>query len=297
MSLTAGALPKQADTTATASGRASLSTKQRLVAWSAALLLFAAACLKAWPLITGQALETQATSLGKLILIQGEILLALWLVSEVASAWAFRTAIVFFAGAACVNLRSIWLGEVSCGCFGKVEVPPWVSFWINGVAITALVLIRPRFLGGMVANAVASVKSVGWVAPVCVLILVGGATGTFMWNSFRPVVIEVSREIDLGVLEAGTKKEVAISLRNISDKPVTIVGAKTSCTCSLVKGLPIVISAGESADVVLSVVPPARSQFEGKIVCYSNSKHAASIRCRYFARVHVANNKTNEAIR
>jgi hypothetical protein len=43
--------------------------------------------------------DSQAASLGKLILIQGEILLAVWLVSEFASAWAVRVAIVFFTGA------------------------------------------------------------------------------------------------------------------------------------------------------------------------------------------------------
>lgn len=252
------------------------------------MLLIAAAGLKAWPLVTGQAVESQAASLGKLILIQGEILLALWMISGISAAWAFRVGMVFFAGAACVNLRSIWLGEVSCGCFGKVEVPPWVSLGINAVAIAAMVILRPRFEGGVIASTVSSVKSMGWVALASVLILAIGGGGALTRSYFQPRVIEVSKEIDLGVMEVEARKEVAISLRNVSDNPVTILGARTNCTCSLVKGLPVVIEAGGLVEVVLSIVPPARSQFEGHVFLYTSNRNAATIHCRYFARINGA---------
>jgi Protein of unknown function (DUF1573) len=63
----------------------SLASKQLLVAWIAAMLILTAAALQVWPLITSQPFKSQSASLGKLILIQGGILLALWLVSGVSS--------------------------------------------------------------------------------------------------------------------------------------------------------------------------------------------------------------------
>lgn len=294
MSESASVIAKAELKPSAASEAISLTYKQRIVVWSAAILLLTAAVLKAWPMVTGQAIDTQAASLGKLILIQGEVALALWLMSGINAVWSFRAAIVFFAGATTMNLRSIWLREISCGCFGTIEVPPSVSLAVNSVVISALVLMRPQLASGLVSSAITSVRSMGWAPPICVLILAIGAAGVFARNLLRPVVIETPREIDLGVLEAGAKKDVVISLRNVSDKPVTVVGAKTSCTCSLVKGLPIEIGAGKSAEVLLSVIPPSKNEFEGSVIYYSNNKNASNIRCRYFAHINVAPTATTK---
>lgn len=281
MSLTAGALDKSSDIAAAANKTARLTTKQRLIAWNAALLLLAAAALKAWPLITGQAVETQAASLGKLILIQGEILLALWLVSEVASAWAFRTAIVFFAGAACVNLRSIWLGEVSCGCFGKVEVPPWVSLVVNAVAVAGLLLMRPGFVGGIVSNAMASAKSVGWVVPTCLLIVLTGVAVPMARFGMSSRVIDAPKSINLGLLQRGEKREVKLKIRNTSDKPLIISGAKTSCTCTGVLGLPTALPAGGSREIRFSIIPYQSENVTGRVILYCDSNLSPRVSIDY----------------
>lgn len=82
---------------------------------------------------TGQAIGTQAARIGKLILIQTEIMPSLWLMSGIDAARAFRAAMGFFAGAAVVNLRSIWSDEGSCVCYGPIEVSPAIPLLINCV--------------------------------------------------------------------------------------------------------------------------------------------------------------------
>lgn len=135
----------------TASPKASpLSLIQRIVAWSAALLLLTAAVLKAWPMMTGQAIDTQLVSLGKLILIQGEILLALWLMSGVKASFSFRAAMSFFLFGVCVHAWHIAIGKDDCGCFGEVRIP---TVLLLGLDVTALIsLIGIEFEPRLSAN-------------------------------------------------------------------------------------------------------------------------------------------------
>lgn len=247
-----------------------LSLKQRLVAWSAAMLLLTAALLKAWPMATGQAIDTQVASLGKLILIQGEILLALWLISGINAAWAFRAAMVFFAGAALVNLRSIWLGEVSCGCFGIVEVPPRLTLSLNVVLLTLLALTRPLAELNSNRSSTHRVRLGGRLASICLSVVVLSAAGTFARDYRRTAMFEAPIELDLGTLEPGQKKTIALSLRNKKNKAITIVGAKSSCTCALVEGLPKRIEAGATQSVSLLFTVPHRPSLSGNILLYSD---------------------------
>lgn len=275
---------KRAPATASLAAGERSSFRRRAVALSAAILLLTAAALKAWPLLTGSAVESQATSIGKLVLIQGEILLAFWLTSGVGAAWAFRVAILFFAGAAIVNLRSIWLGEGSCGCFGKVEVPPWVSLILNSGLLAGLIWKRPKMTGGFIRSTNAAIRSCGWAPLVCVLMVIVGGGLAVARSYFRPVVIEAPKEIDLGILRVGKTKEIAITLRNISNGPVTILGAKTSCTCSAVKNLPVTIAEGKSYKATLSILPPTSKPLSGAVVFYLDSQQCPTIHLSYYTR-------------
>lgn len=275
---------KRAPATASLAAGERSSFRRRAVALSAAILLLTAAALKAWPLLTGSAVESQATSIGKLVLIQGEILLAFWLTSGVGAAWAFRVAILFFAGAAIVNLRSIWLGEGSCGCFGKVEVPPWVSLILNSGLLAGLIWKRPKMTGGFIRSTNAAIRSCGWAPLVCVLMVIVGGGLAVARSYFRPVVIEAPKAIDLGELIAGEKKRVSIPLRNLSDKPVVTLGARTSCKCSVVEGLPVTIAPNSSSDVMLQISISQNTGYNGSIMFYTDNSHSPTFEVRYFGK-------------
>lgn len=259
----------------------SLSLKQRLVAWSAAILLLTAAVLKAWPLATGQTIDTQAASIGKLILIQGEILLALWLMSGINAAWAFRAAIVFFAGAAAVNLRSIWLGEVSCGCFGIVEVPPWVSLVTNSVILACLVSSRPRFMGDLFSSAFVSLRSLNWLEKGSVLTFVLCAGIALFQRNDGHDVLEVPTLIDLGTLEINEQKRVAIKVKNVSEQSVVLLGAKTSCTCALIDGLPLKLKPQSSNEVTFLIQAKNKKRVEGSILLYLDDPTTGAVSIPY----------------
>jgi hypothetical protein len=77
-----------------------------------------------------------------LLMVEWEVLLGLWLVftRRPSIVWWFATATFgVFASAA---LTKWVLGHESCGCFGRVDVPPWATFILDVMAVSALVLAR-----------------------------------------------------------------------------------------------------------------------------------------------------------
>lgn len=71
-------------------------------------------------------------------LVECEILLGLWLLSGVALRAAWLTALVAFAGFACVNIYLLATGATTCGCFGTVETHPWVILGLDIVVLICL---------------------------------------------------------------------------------------------------------------------------------------------------------------
>ncbi len=67
-----------------------------------------------------------------------EVVLALWLATGLYPQRATQIAIVAFALFAGVSLGKAVAGETSCGCFGNLEVNPWVTFVADCGAILLL---------------------------------------------------------------------------------------------------------------------------------------------------------------
>ena len=64
-----------------------------------------------------------------------------------------------------VSVYLIAVGQPSCGCFGRVEVSPWISFSLDMAAVTLLIVFRP-------ANVLAS-RPIAW-QPVAAMLALGG---------------------------------------------------------------------------------------------------------------------------
>jgi hypothetical protein len=117
------------------------------VEYALALLLFAAASLKTSQLLNGSEIAIPIFLGHKAAfaaLIQAELLLALWLLVGGASRLRFVCAIVCFYLFACVASYEFFHAVASCGCFGKVKVPPGITAAFDIAAVVALWLARDR---------------------------------------------------------------------------------------------------------------------------------------------------------
>ena len=110
-------------------------------------LLLAAAGLKGWQLLTEPLANSDIWSNRAFLIltVEFELGLGIWLVSGLFKklAWAAGVAcFVLFSG---ITLYKGLTGAASCGCFGSVEVNPWITlFAVDLPCLAALVVFRVR---------------------------------------------------------------------------------------------------------------------------------------------------------
>jgi hypothetical protein len=110
------------------------------------LLLLAAAALKGHQLLTAPVTgRSVLESRGFLVaLVEVEFLLGVWLLSGLFRRAAWWAALACFSAFAPVALFKALSGERDCGCFGAVEVNPWLTAALDAAAVAALLAFRPR---------------------------------------------------------------------------------------------------------------------------------------------------------
>ena len=125
--------------------------------------------------VAGEGLLTYRWSLIAAVMV--EMALGLWLVSGLYRRAAWAAGCVCFVAFGGVTLYKAVTGEASCGCFGKIEVNPWITLVLDVAAVAALWVwrpdvrevrrvMRPRLrLAGVVGMALAAgLPAVVWMA-------------------------------------------------------------------------------------------------------------------------------------
>ena len=109
------------------------------------LVLLGAAALKAHQLATSPVPGEGLLSTRWLLTlwVEVEIVLGVWLVSGLAARRAWQAAVGCFVVFAVVTFVKAVRGDASCGCFGRVDVNPWVTLVLDVAALAALVRFRP----------------------------------------------------------------------------------------------------------------------------------------------------------
>lgn len=110
-----------------------------------ALILFVAAALKAHHLATGPVFGSGWTDSRsfQMVAVNIELFMGLWLLSGVSSILAWRACGGLFLVFAIVVFGKALTGAASCGCFGRVEVHPWIVFWTD-LGVVILVIVKGR---------------------------------------------------------------------------------------------------------------------------------------------------------
>ncbi len=77
--------------------------------------------------------------------VEFEIFFGLWLLRGLLPRLTWMAALGCFGVFACVSLYKALAGEASCGCFGKIEVNPWITLSIDTAAIAVFSILRPQY--------------------------------------------------------------------------------------------------------------------------------------------------------
>jgi hypothetical protein len=243
---------------------------QRFTGVAIALILMGACAAKTWAMISESSPVTRWDSLFNVLLVQAELLLALWLISGSHSDLCFATSALFFVGAIAANLRSIWLRKSSCGCFGNIEIPPEATLVLN-IAILSAIALAIRSLTVANMTTMLRIGRIGRTVPLCIGILIVVAFVQMGRIHFTPKLLSMPDKIDLGVIELGTYKEIFIPLKNIAGKEINIWGGKTTCSCATITGLPTSVPKDSETEVRIVVKPNNLRDINVQAMFYANS--------------------------
>ena len=140
-------------------------------------------------------------------------------------------------------------------------------------------------------------RRVEWVAVSLTLIVgLGLIAGTVAWknpsaaNAWagskpRGLVLDTTTR-PLGDIAADQTVTFAFTLRNGTDQPIRIQGSQVSCTCTVVEGIPQVISPGGSTDITSAVhTSKLPGPFFGSLTLYTDNDAEPEIHLDYSGRV------------
>lgn len=135
--------------------------------------------------------------------------------------------VAFFWFGACslVVLTKGLAGESTCGCFGRINVDPWLLLPLDIAAIVALWLIQPK----SEAAAQPSIALYLRYSYFLSILLAGGFALIFLVH--RPPLALLPATLNLGSVRQAETIPVTFSLANRTHQPVKLASVKTSCKC------------------------------------------------------------------
>jgi hypothetical protein len=261
-----------------------------------ALLLLSAAAFKAHALWTdtAQPFPLLHSLRAQIAVIQIEALIGLWLLTGVYPHVARWIALCLFSTLAAASLYLGVRGESSCGCWGRLQVNPWITFAVDISAVIALALCRfppPQFT----EQSYSWIKSAGRLLGGAAAIL-AVAGGVFLliandpWSQlarWRGEFIIVEPPVsDLGSAPLGERRSFTINLANYGDRYVTCIGGTTTCACTATEDLPITVSPGESKPIrVRMVYRGSTGLFQHRFVLYTDEERQKFVVARFIGEV------------
>jgi hypothetical protein len=249
------------------------------------LVLLVASMTKAYALASGLTIESPfITSRWFMPMLAGfEAIFGVWLLSGVRPHLARWLAIGCFTAFAIAAFTSGASGAPSCPhCFGDVvPVSPWQAAFFDLVAVVALLICRPR----AVATPTSSFRGlIPYLAGGALLVTVGTVWSHYRFGSlpaalayFRgEAVAVIPHSMEVGQGSAGEVRNIKVEIVNLTDHPITILGAPPRCGCRVVAEFPFTLPAGasRSLEAFVSFTSPAGQPlaFTRQVSLYSSEK-------------------------
>lgn len=202
-----------------------------------------------------------------LAMLEVELLMGLWLISGFEARKAWRVALVLFLGLSAISLYQGLTGQASCGCFGKVQVNPWITFSVDTAAVVLLFRFKPCPTVVIPAdnptNALSQLFSFSGQTSIAVIVLLTlVATGFLLFSDDPALALAKIRGetlcvdpsvVDVGTGEEGATRLVPVSLYNYGHLPVQVQGGNVSCVCMTLNDLPVTVPAKSRVTVHIEV--------------------------------------------
>jgi hypothetical protein len=277
------------------------STVQRLVFYAIGVLLTFTALAKLWMICTDPFADIRVGLNSEIIWLS--IVFELWLaymnfrIHNVSILALIN--VVVFAGFAIFGAIRMALGYSSCGCSGSIEIPGWVFILVDLAIVATLVCLSARGLGGNQTTRDTTV-AVGWIRQGiwelrswwqnCSSATKGRCAGVGLFGvgvvalqfqlfaPLRAVVLGqplIQAEVSMperDSLRVGVESTGEVTLRNLTDTPVKIVGFERSCRCVGFESNPTsqVIPAFGDVALLFSVVPKKPGPVYQRIILYTD---------------------------
>ena len=240
--------------------------------------------------------------------VEIEIFLALWLLSGQRPIGSWLTALLAFGTFAGASFYQGWIGHASCGCFGAVEVNPWLTFSLDVAVLLALMIARPD-LQPLRENPRASLASAllplgGGIVGTLVILAAFAATAHLAFGSTQAALAFLRGEtlsvmprlLDMGEGLAGETREGSVEVRNWSDKPVRLYGGTSDCSCVATEDLPLTIPPHEARTVHVKMrLPSADGLFNRTAFLMTDDDHARTLMFRLTGQIRKSGDEATTA--
>jgi len=139
-----------------------------------------------------------------------------------------------------------------------------------------------RSLPGIAGIAIVALGLLGWA-----LVSFGSVRDAWLYAMGARVFIE-PRRFEVTDVRAGETRRMVFRLRNFTDRPLTVLGAETTCSClSLEDKPPLVVPPKGTGQLRLTFAlrDDAKGQFEGSMVYYTDDPSSPRLRAGLRIRV------------
>ena len=231
-----------------------------MILFVASGLLLLAAAVKGYFLTLeagGDITQEQAQGLW---LVVAESTLGLWLLSGWKDRLAHDVGILWFAACFCWSVGHWLAGTASCGCAGRIEIPPLYSGGVVLMLLLGLIVVRPAATGAPSddAGSLSGRRALCAVAQSFVLIylvaflVLGSPRWVLAYFEAAPLVIVPSR-IEVGLCKFGDDRVVELTIKNITTRMIRIQSVQTTCECTTLADPPQQLEPGEVVTLNLKV--------------------------------------------
>jgi hypothetical protein len=218
------------------------------------LLLLVTAGLKLYELLFPTSLpqsflDSPALRLGS---IEIEALVGLWLLSGWAQQAAWVAVLVLFGALAGASAYIGLLGHESCGCFGHLEISPWLVCAVDVALFVGLWFIRPSTApaaspGILRVAGLFGLCGAGAIALLVTPALLAGNHPLALFASLRSEELLIEPNVvDVGDGAVGDQRMWSVRVTNRSALPRRVVGMQVKCGCVTNDELPVSLDPGES---------------------------------------------------
>ena len=159
---------------------------------------------------------------------------------------------------AAMLLTQAWHGVTQCQCLGG-GTPIWGMIGLDVVILLGVIVTRQHWSQpiGPFAGLRGDLMKHSWYAIPLLLVIsmmVFGSPAAVVEYLAGRSVVSPGKEQFAGSVTVGQRVSRTFSLKNVSNRPVRVVGAKTSCRCIGTQDLPLELPPGQSRSLRIDLV-------------------------------------------